>query len=75
MMFWDDGWSMGWMGVWWIFLLVLIAVAALIVLRNAPAGRTVGPGREAPEDVLKRRYAEGEIGDEEYEKKLRELRK
>ena len=75
MMYPEGGWFMGWMSIGWLFILVLIVTMALIVLRNAPPGRTAGPGRESPEDLLKRRFAAGEIGDEEYEKKLRELHK
>jgi putative membrane protein len=72
---WNGGWHMGWMGFGWILFVALILLMSVIIMRNAPSGRMAGPGKESAEDILKRRYAAGEIGDEEYGKKLRELRK
>ncbi|TFD21843.1 SHOCT domain-containing protein [Cryobacterium sp. TMS1-13-1] len=66
---------MGWMGLWVILgLILLVAVVAMlaawIVRRSlaAPAGVPRG-GHEAG-DVLRRRYASGEIDDEEFRRRL-----
>ncbi len=62
-----------------ICVLVVIGLIALIVWALGAAGRkesTGGPtasGPETPLDVLKRRYANGELTDEEFEEKKRRL--
>ena len=72
-------------GGWIIALLVLVVVIAVIVaivylvrgMGNGGAGTASAPPqaspRESPQDVLKRRYAAGEIDSAEYEQKLRDL--
>jgi putative membrane protein len=72
-------------GGWIIALLVLVVIVAVIIaivylVRGSGAGGA-GAGsappqtspRESPQDVLKRRYAAGEIDREEYEQKMRDL--
>ena len=72
-------------GGWIIALLVLVVVVAVIVaivylvrgMGSGGAGSGSAPPqsspRETPQDVLKRRYAAGEIDRAEYEQKLRDL--
>jgi putative membrane protein len=69
-----DGWwwHMGGMGFFWILVLVLIVLLAGGVLRSS---RGPGTRQESPEEILKRRYAQGEIAKEEYEQRLSDLRK
>ena len=65
-------WHMGWVWILWILVIVLI-----VFLVQRPLTRT-GPGDESSlsaEEILKRRYARGEIGKEEYERKLEDLSK
>ncbi|TXL68139.1 SHOCT domain-containing protein [Zeimonas arvi] len=71
------GWGMGWglmgllHGVLW---LVLIAMGIFVLARWLRAdAATTGHGAESALDVLKKRYARGEIGKEEYEEKKRDL--
>jgi uncharacterized membrane protein len=54
-----------WMGVPWVAILV---VAIVLV------GRSRG-GPESPENVLKRRYASGEINRDQYDQMLQDLRR
>jgi putative membrane protein len=75
---WHDGWMMhNWgFGMWFFFLVGLgvIALVLFLVLRNqspAPEG-PAGPADTAM-DILKRRYAEGEIDDEEFRRRKEEL--
>lgn len=64
------GFGLGFMGIFWV---VLIIVGFLLF-------RQYSKGRKAPEDtsstplnILKQRYAKGEINKEEYEAKKRDL--
>jgi putative membrane protein len=70
----DAGWGAGWgwfglthMLLWWVLLILGIAVLAKWLM---------GSGRKGDDralEVLKERYARGEIGKEEYEQKRRDL--
>jgi len=80
---WNDG---GWGGGEWAMLVlgVVFVVAGIVgivyLLRGlagggTSAGTTAVPGSpDSPEDILKRRYAAGEIDKDDYESRLRDLR-
>ena len=68
--YWHAGWHMWWMGTGWLIGLVLVGLFLWIVVRS-----TVQPPAESPESILKRRYAQGEINTEEYNRRLTELRR
>lgn len=68
-----DG-HMGWMGLWWLFGLLLLVLVVWAVARAAGAPVS-GRGEESPEAILKRRYARGELDEQEYERRLNNLRK
>jgi len=70
----DHGWHMGWMFLWWLLAFVVIALLVGLIVRAQGAGTVVHEG-EAPEVILKRRYARGDIDREEYERRLSHLRK
>jgi putative membrane protein len=70
MHWWNGDWHVGWMTVWWLLAVVLIAVVVWVLVR---AGGTLGGGRETPEQILKRRYASGEIDRETYQRMLTDL--
>lgn len=73
MHYWDGSWHMGWAMFWWWGLgLVLFAVLLFVVLAATRGPTTVS--RESPEDILKRRYASGEIDRETYQRMLADLR-
>ncbi len=79
------GGMMGWgsgglgMGIGWLFMLLfwgLIIVAGVFLVRwlwdqGRPASR--GEGGESALEILRRRYARGEIDREEFEAKKRDL--
>jgi putative membrane protein len=73
-----SGWyGMGFTG-FLLMTLVLFAAIALIVFAvrdtaRRPESSSSGSVRESPSDVLKARYARGEIGREEYELMRRDL--
>ena len=71
-----SGWGMGW-GFGWVFMLIfwaliLLGIAALVKwLIGASTGG--GTREKTPLDLLKERYARGEIDQEEFERKKRDL--
>lgn len=74
---WHD---MGWGGMWigWIFWLIIIAVivwAIITITRNRQkSGQPQGPSQtESPLDILKKRYARGEINKEEFEQMKKDI--
>lgn len=84
---WGDGWGGGGWGAgeWMMLVLAIVFVVAVIVgivylVRglaggNTAAGTPAVPGRhESPEDILKRRYAAGEIDREDYQSRMHDLR-
>ena len=73
---WMEGWPMGWMGFGGLFFLLLIGVLVWALVRGfGPGGSPGTPAQRSPEDILKERYARGEIERNEYERRLNDLRK
>lgn len=77
MMYWTDG-SRWMMGAGWIFMVlfwVLVAVAVVALLRwlGTPWSERGVRQKKTPLDILKERYARGEIDRDEYEQKRRDL--
>ena len=64
------GW---WMALWWTFVLAFFVLLVWVVARAA--GGFPGRADETPEQILKRRYARGEIEREEYQRRLDDLRR
>lgn len=68
------GW--GWMAAGWIVMLVFwgLIIAGIVLLVRALANRRVGrPGPDSALEVLRRRYAAGEITKEQFEEMKRTL--
>ena len=71
------GWMSG-VGMWLGGLVMLVfwgalIVVAVLVLRHLAGGLTERDGRTSPIDILKRRYASGEITWEQYEQIRKDL--
>lgn len=73
---------MGWMWLFWILLFALVIgllVAVVVLLARRPgASATLAPnapiqGGESPVEILKRRYAQGEIDSKDFERMRRQL--
>ena len=63
------GGMMMWMLLWGVVSLALIGFAVvgiLAMVRRGDRDRARIPSAESPDEVLKRRYAAGEIGEDEY---------
>lgn len=76
-MHWDGyGWGMG---AGWIFMVlfwvITIAVSVLLIRWLISFGEKKGPGAQAESalDILKKRYARGEITRDEYERMKKDI--
>jgi len=68
----DHGWGMGW---FWIIGLVLLVLIIWVVVKYAGQARTPDqPVNKTPIDILKERYARGEMDREEFEQKKKDLK-
>ena len=65
------GIGMGW--GWIVGLLVLVLVIWLVVRSNGQGSQVPQEEKETPLDVLKKRYARGEIDKQEFEDKKKDL--
>ena len=75
MMWWNDsGWSWLAMTISMLVFWALVAGVVITLLRSSRASDTVDPGPNDPEQILKERFARGEIDVEEYERR-REVRR
>jgi putative membrane protein len=63
----------GFMGLGWIVILIGIVAVVWLLMRGSLAGGGRYTERRSAMDVLKERYARGEIGREEFEQKKRDL--
>lgn len=61
---------MGWMSIWWI---VGVALIALTIWAVVMAARPRDRGGETPKEILRQRYARGEIDQDTYRRMLADL--
>jgi len=67
----DGHWFGG--GFMWLFWILLIVVILLAIKMVAESGNNSTKKQRSALDVLKERYARGEINEEEYEQKKKVL--
>ncbi len=72
------GWGWGWgmlgavhMILWWVLIVLGIVVLGKWLFASKGNGERAGGARAL--DILKERYAKGEIGKDEFEQKKRDL--
>jgi len=68
----NGGWGM--MGIGLLFWLVLLNLAVWVIVRTTRSGQPE-PRGEAAEEILRRRFAAGEIDAEEYERRIEVVRR
>lgn len=73
-----DGWGhmmpYGYGGMFmWILFLIVIGVVLYVVIRGAQSSSTGGASGETPLDILKKRYAKGEITKDQFEQMKKDL--
>jgi putative membrane protein len=73
------GYGMSWMGgifmiVFWVAVIVAIVfLIRWLLVASRTGGHSLAHGGESALDILKKRYARGEIDKQEFEEKKREL--
>jgi len=71
MMWGNQGFMGGFMWIFWIAIIVgIIFLVKWIVMQSRPGGQQQG---ENSLEILKKRYARGEIDKEEYDRKKKDL--
>jgi putative membrane protein len=60
-------------GFMWLILVVLVGVVIYFLLQASKSKGSAGSTTETPLDILKKRYAKGEIDKEEFEQKKKDL--
>lgn len=61
----------GWMMFFWWFLIIAVILIAIYALKSSV--KRSSSDSDSPLDILKKRYARGEIDKEEFEKRKQEL--
>lgn len=77
-MYWgNQGWGMGWgMGFGWPFMFlfwILVVIGIVYLVRLIARNAKEGERHETALDILKKRYARGEINKEEFEEKKKAM--
>ncbi len=66
------GFGYGGMFMWILFLIVL-GVAIYFIIQALKSKNVIGQAQDTPLDILKRRYAKGEITKEEFDRTKKDL--
>jgi putative membrane protein len=73
----DYGWGMGWFGsIFMVLFWGAVIVALVLAIRwlwVSSAGAHKSESKDSALEILRQRYARGEIGKEEFEEKKRDL--
>lgn len=57
----------------WIIFAVILVVAIYFIINNSKSNESPGRSKQTSLDIIKERYAKGEISEEEFEKMKRNL--
>ena len=68
------GFGMG-LGMWVFWILLIVIVVALVKVAGSGSGSPPAGSDKSPMEILKARYARGEIDEEEFNRRRRELEK
>jgi putative membrane protein len=79
MMHWGNwgncGWGMGFGWIWMILFWGLVIAGIAFIVQTITRGTGKTKSEETPLDILKKRYAKGEITKEEFERMKEDLMK
>jgi putative membrane protein len=78
MMHWFGDYGMGLFGLGWLFMILfwaLVIMGIIYLVKMLAGGAGPCAPKETAEDILRKRFARGELTREEFEKALQVLRK
>jgi len=61
-------------GLMWLIILVLVGIGVYFLLQVSKSKGSDGPIIETPSDILKQRYASGEIDKAEFDRRKKDLK-
>ena len=70
----DGGWGMG-LGMWVFWIVLVVIIVALVKVIGPGSGSPPATPDKSPMEILRARYARGEIDEEEFNRRRRELEK
>lgn len=68
------GWGAGMMGWGWLISLVILVLLVWMVVKLTNQSNTTQPKSDSALDILRERYARGEIDKEEFDAKMKDLK-
>jgi putative membrane protein len=72
----DGGWGFGMgLGMWIFWILLVVVIVVLIRVLSGAGNGPAAPSQESPIEILRARYARGEIDEEEFRRRRHELEK
>ena len=74
-MFTDGSWMGHGIGMWlfWIILIIVVVLLLRVVTGNGGSSGSSSNHQQSPLEILKARYARGEIDEEEFSRRKKEL--
>lgn len=68
------GYGYGYGGMFmWILFLIILGIVVYFIVQNLKTKKDIGQTTESPIEILKKRYAKGEITKEEFDRMKNEL--